>query len=82
MPPSARSFAEQARLSGRPARRSTALPTSRRPLALCARLERGNEFPRAPQVCVLNKVPQEDVRVIRETFEHHVGPLGQAKAGP
>ena len=49
-------------------------------LALCARLERGNEFPRALQVCVLNKVPDEDRKVIAETFDHHVGPLGQVKA--
>ena len=55
----------------------TTVLTTRRLLALCARLERGNAFPRALQVCVLNKVPPEDVRVIRETFEHHVGPLGQ-----
>ena len=40
------------------------------------RLERGNEFPRALQVCVLNKVPAEDRKVIQETFEHHVGPNG------
>lgn len=51
----------------------TTVLTTRRLLALCARLERGNGFPRALQVCVLNKVPQEDVHVIRETFEHHVG---------
>jgi hypothetical protein len=56
----------------------TTVLTTRRLLALCARLERGNELPRALQVCVLNKVPQEDSRVIRETFEHHLGPLGQA----
>jgi cobaltochelatase CobS len=51
----------------------TTVVTTRRLLALCARLERGNEFPRALAVCVLNKVPAEDSRVIRETFEHHVG---------
>ena len=56
----------------------TTVLTTRRLLALCARLERGNEFTRALQVCVLNKVPQEDVCVIRETFEHHVGPLAKA----
>ena len=52
--------------------------TTRRLLALCARLERGNEFPRALQVCVLNKVPTEDRKVIEETFDHHVGPLGRS----
>ena len=56
----------------------TTVLTTRRLLALCARLERGTEFPRALTVCVLNKVPSEDSRVIRETFEHHVGPMGQA----
>jgi len=60
----------------------TTVITTRWLLAMCARLERSNEFARALQVCVLNTVPQEDVRVIRETFEHHVGPLGQAKAKP
>ncbi|HOW73762.1 MAG TPA: AAA family ATPase [Phycisphaerae bacterium] len=55
----------------------TTVLTTRRLLALCARLERGNEFPQALQVCVLNKVPPEDRKVIGETFEHHVGPLGQ-----
>jgi hypothetical protein len=51
----------------------TTVLTTRRLLALCARLERGNEFPRALQVCVLNKVPVEDRKVIEETFQHHVG---------
>ena len=37
-----------------------------------------NDFPRALQVCVLNKVPAEDKRVIEETFDHHVGPLGRS----
>lgn len=60
----------------------TTVLTTRRLLALCARLERGNEFPRALQVCVLNKVPAEDSRVMRETFEHHVGPLDQIKVSP
>lgn len=46
-------------------------------LALCARVERGNDFQRALSVCVLNKVPAEDQRVISETFDHHVGPLAQ-----
>lgn len=54
----------------------TTVITTRRLLALCARLERGNAFGRALQVCVLNKVPHEDQKVIAETFEHHVGPLG------
>jgi cobaltochelatase CobS len=53
----------------------TTVLTTRRLLALCARLERGNEFPRALHVCVLNKVPQEDRKVIAEAFQHHVGPL-------
>lgn len=51
----------------------TTVLTTRRLLALCARLERGNEFSRALQVCVLNKVPTEDRKVIQETFQHHVG---------
>ena len=55
----------------------TSVITTRRLLALCARLERGNDLPRALAVCVLNKSPQEDVKVIRETFDHHLGPLGQ-----
>ena len=54
----------------------TMVLTTRRLLALCARLERGNEFPRALQVCVLNKVPLEDRKVIQETFDHHVGANG------
>ena len=53
----------------------TTVITTRRLLALCARLERGNDFQRALAVCVLNKVPAEDQKVIAETFEHHVGPL-------
>ncbi|GMU20514.1 MAG: hypothetical protein AMXMBFR13_06110 [Phycisphaerae bacterium] len=53
----------------------TTVLTTRRLLALCARLARGNEFPRALAVCVLNKVPEEDRKVIAETFDHHVGPL-------
>lgn len=60
----------------------TTVLTTRRLLALCARLERGNEFPRALAVCVLNKVPAEDQKVIAETFDHHVGPLAQAKVSP
>ena len=56
----------------------TTVITTRRLLALCARLGRGNDFPRALQVCVLNKVPAEDKRVIEETFDHHVGPLGRS----
>lgn len=56
----------------------TTVLTTRRLLALCARLERGNEFPRALQVCVLNKVPAEDRKVIQETFDHHVGPLAKS----
>jgi cobaltochelatase CobS len=53
----------------------TTVMTTRRLLALCARLSRGNDFARALQVCVLNKVPPEDTTVIRETFDHHVGPM-------
>jgi len=52
----------------------TTTVTTRRLLALCARLARGNEFDRALQVCVLNKMPGEDAKVIRETFDHHVDP--------
>lgn len=55
----------------------TTVISTRRLLALCARLERGNEFKRALMVCVLNKVPPEDVKVIQETFDHHLGPMGQ-----
>jgi len=55
----------------------TTVLSTRRLLALCARLDRGNDFDRALTVCVLNKVPPEDVKVIRETFDHHVGPLAQ-----
>ena len=55
----------------------TTVVTTRRLLALCARLERGNDFGRAITVCVLNKAPQEDRKVIAETFDHHVGPLAQ-----
>jgi len=53
----------------------TTIITTRRLLALCARLARGNDFPRALTACILNKVPQEDVKVIQETFDHHVGPM-------
>ena len=48
----------------------TTVVSTRRLLALCARLERGNDFQRALTVCVLNKVPPEDVKVIHETFDH------------
>jgi len=58
----------------------TTVVTTRRLLALCARLERGNDFQRALQVCVLNKAPQEDAKVLKETFDHHVGPMGKAGA--
>ncbi|NLX23211.1 MAG: hypothetical protein GXY55_16290 [Phycisphaerae bacterium] len=56
--------------------RSAVPDSTRRLLALCARLERGNAFARALEVCVLNKAPAEDRKDIAETFEHHVGPLG------
>lgn len=55
----------------------TTVVSTRRLLALCARLERGNDFTRALTVCVLNKVPAEDVKVIQETFDHHLGPMAQ-----
>lgn len=55
----------------------TTVITTRRLLALCTRLERGNDLPRALAVCVLNKVPQEDATVVRETFDHHLGPLAK-----
>jgi len=55
----------------------TTVVSTRRLLALCARLERGNDLKRALQVCVLNKVPPEDVKVIQETFDHHIGPIAQ-----
>ncbi len=51
----------------------TTVLTTRRLLALCARLEWGNTFSRALAVCILNKVPSEDRKVIEETFQHHVG---------
>jgi hypothetical protein len=41
-------------------------------------LERGNAFDRALTVCVLNEAPQEDAKVLKERFEHHVGPLAQS----
>ena len=50
-------------------------------LAMCARLARGNDFQRALTVCVLNKVPPEDVKVIRETFDHHLGSVAQPQRG-
>jgi len=56
----------------------TTVVTTRRLLALCARLERGNDFERALQVCVLNKAPSEDAKVLTETFDHHVGPLAKS----
>jgi hypothetical protein len=43
-----------------------------------ARLARGNDSPRAISACILNKVPQEDVKVIQETFNHHVKPMAWA----
>lgn len=55
----------------------TTVITTRRLLALCARLERGNDMSRALAVCVLNKSPQEDVKVIQETFDHHLGPMAK-----
>ena len=58
----------------------TTVISTRRLLALCARLKRGNDFIRALNVCVLNKVPPEDVKVIQETFDHHLGPMGQPQA--
>lgn len=52
----------------------TTTVTTRRLLALCARLARGHELPRALQTTLLNKVPAEDRKVIAETIDHHVGP--------
>jgi len=57
----------------------TTVITTRRLLALCARLERGNDIPRALAVCVLNKSPQEDVKVIQETFDHHLGAFAKGE---
>jgi cobaltochelatase CobS len=57
----------------------TTTVTTRRLLALCARLARGNEFQRALETTLLNKVPQEDRRVIAEAFDHHVGPMTGGK---
>lgn len=51
--------------------------TTRRLLALCARLARGNDFQRALLSTVLNKVPQEDRKVIAEAFDHHLGPMAK-----
>jgi hypothetical protein len=59
----------------------TTVVTTRRLLALCARLSRGNDFPRALSACILNKVPPEDRKVIGETFDHHVGPMGKKAGG-
>ncbi len=53
----------------------TTVITTRRLLALCARLARGNDFPRALSACILNKVPPEDRKVIDETFDHDVRPM-------
>lgn len=52
----------------------TTTVTTRRLLALCTRLARGNDLPRALQTTLLNKVPPEDRKVIAETIDHHVGP--------
>lgn len=52
----------------------TTTVTTRRLLALCARLARGTDLPRALQTTLLNKVPAEDRKVIAETIDHHVGP--------
>lgn len=57
----------------------TTTVTTRRLLALCARLARGNDFQRALQTTLLNKVPPEDRKVIAETLDHHVGPLATVK---
>ena len=56
----------------------TTTVTTRRLLALCACLTRGNDFERALQVCLLNKMPVEDAKVIRETFDHHVDPADRS----
>lgn len=57
---------------------STVLST-RRVLSLCCRLERGNGCAQALRVCVLNKMPPEDVGVAIEVFERCTGlPCGQA----
>lgn len=57
----------------------TTTVTTRRLLALCARLARGNDFERALHTTLLNKVPPEDRKVIAEAFDHHVGPLAGGK---
>ena len=57
----------------------TTTVTTRRLLALYARLERGNEFQRALQTTLINKVPPEDRKVIAEAFNHHVGSLTVSK---
>lgn len=57
----------------------TTTVTTRRLLALCARLERGNDFQRALHTTLLNKVPPEDRKVIAEAFDHHVGPLAMSR---
>ena len=59
----------------------TTVVSTRRLLALCTRLSRGNDLERALAVCVLNKVPPEDVKVIKETFDHHLGPKAKQKGG-
>ena len=36
---------------------------------------------RALSYCSLTKVPHKDVKVIPETFDHHVEPMGKAQGG-
>ncbi len=35
----------------------------------------------SPFAPILHKVPPEDRKVIGETFDHHVGPMGKGKGG-
>ena len=58
----------------------TTVITTRQLLALRARLSRGNDFPRALMVCILNTVPQEDVKVIQQTFDIMSGRWGSSSA--
>ena len=55
--------------------------TARRLLALCARLARGNDFPRVLWACILNKVPPEDRKATGETFDHDVGLMRKQATG-
>jgi hypothetical protein len=60
----------------------TPLITTQLLLTLCAWLSRCSRFQRAISGCILNRVQQEGVRVIPQTFDHRVGPLRTKTGGP